>query len=141
MPTWGKVRKADHVVSSTWGRSRLPLKSESQALGFDAEVDTERRHGPYCDDVQILSDDRRREAFDVLLAVSLLVASLLDVFTQALGGVYPHGEWVHVPFAIVTSLPLFLRRRHSLAALIAVGVVQSVWIYGLYPMEDRKSVV
>jgi len=141
LPAWRKVRKADHAVSSTWGRSHLPLKSDSHALGFDPEVDAEGGRCLYGDDVQILSGDRRHQTFDVLLASALLVGSMLDVFTQVLGGVYPHGEWVHVPFAVATSLPLFVRRRHSLAALIAVGIVQSAWIYGLYPMDQQPPLI
>ena len=104
---------------------------------FDPEVDAEQRRDPYGCDVQILSGDRRHEAFDVFLASVLMGASLLDVFTRGLGGVYPHGQWPHVPFAIATSLPLFVRRRHSLVALITLGIIQSAWIYGLYPIDQQ----
>src|SRR5690348_10392709 len=70
-----------------------------------------------------------------------MTASLVDVFTHALGGVYPHSTWAHVPFAVATSVPIVLRRRAPLVALIALGIFQSAWIYGLYPIDQQPPLM
>jgi signal transduction histidine kinase len=91
--------------------------------------------------VRLSTGEPRHEAFDAALAVVLLGASLLDLFTQAFGGVFPHSTWAHLPFVVVTSLPVAFRRRWPLGALIALAVTQSVWIYGLYPMDQQPPLV
>jgi signal transduction histidine kinase len=37
----------------------------------------------------------------------------------------------------VTAVPVAVRRRQPLVALIAVGVAQTVWIYALYPISQQ----
>ncbi len=84
---------------------------------------------------------RRREVFDIALAGVLLALSLLDLFTQALQGVYPHSEWAHLPFVVITSVPLAVRRRWPLGAMISFAITQSVWIYALYPLEQQPPLI
>jgi signal transduction histidine kinase len=91
--------------------------------------------------VRLSTGEPRHEAFDAVLATVLLVASLVDLFTHALGGVYPHSTWAHLPFVVVTSLPVAFRRRWPLGALIVLAVTQSAWIYGLYPMDQQPPLV
>lgn len=134
-------------MSSTCQRDRLHLKVESPSTGFDLEVDAEPPPDPYRNDVHMLlseyrlSSERRHRAFDVVLASALLAASVIDVLTHALGGVYPHGNWAHLPFAIAMSLPVFVRRTHSTAALISAAIVQAAWIYGLYPLDQQPPLM
>lgn len=66
---------------------------------------------------------RRRDVFDVAVAVALLAASLADWATAALGGTYPHARWAHLPFIVATAVPLAFRRRMPLLALVTFGVV------------------
>jgi signal transduction histidine kinase len=75
--------------------------------------------------------------FDAALALVLAAASLADLFGHALAGVYPHSVWTHLPFVALTSVPVAFRRRSPLIALIALGVVQSAWIYALVPMDQQ----
>jgi signal transduction histidine kinase len=91
--------------------------------------------------VRLPTGARRQHAFDATLAGVLLVASVVDLFTHGLGGVYPHATWIHLPFVVLTSLPIAVRRRWPLAALIVLAVVQSAWIYGLYPMDQQPPLV
>lgn len=91
--------------------------------------------------MRLSTGEPRHEAFDVALAAVLLLASLADLFSHALGGVYPHGVWAHLPFVVLTSLPVAFRRRWPLGALIALAVPQSVWIYGLYPLDQQPPLV
>jgi len=91
--------------------------------------------------VRLLTGARRQNIFDTTLAGVLMTASLVDVFTHALGGVYPHSTWAHVPFAVATSVPIVLRRRAPLVALIALGIFQSAWIYGLYPIDQQPPLM
>jgi signal transduction histidine kinase len=84
---------------------------------------------------------RRRDLFDTALAAVLLAASLLDLFTHALQGVYPHSWWAHLPFVIVTSVPLAFRRRSPLGAMIFLAVTQSAWIYALYPVQQQPPLI
>jgi signal transduction histidine kinase len=84
---------------------------------------------------------RRSDAFDFALAGALLALSLLDLFTHALQGVYPHGTWAHLPFVVLTALPLAVRRRWPLGALVFFAVVQSIWIYGLFPLEQQPPLI
>lgn len=91
--------------------------------------------------MRVSTGEPRHEAFDAALAVVLLIASLADLFTAALGGVYPHGIWAHLPFVVLTSLPVAFRRRWPLGALIALAVSQSAWIYGLYPLDQQPPLV
>lgn len=67
--------------------------------------------------------------------------SLLDVFTHALQGVYPHSPWAHVPFAVVTALLVAVRRRWPLATLILFAIIQSVWIYALFPLKQQPPLI
>jgi signal transduction histidine kinase len=83
----------------------------------------------------------RREVVDVSLAAALLGASVLDLFTHALEGVYPHSVWTHLPFVIATSVPVAFRRRAPLRALIAVAVAQSLWIYLLYGVHLQPPLI
>lgn len=78
---------------------------------------------------------------DTLLAVGLLAASMADLFWGVLSGVYPHSTWVHLPFVVVTSIPVAFRRRWPLAALIALGVLQTTWIYVLFPVQQQPPLV
>lgn len=78
---------------------------------------------------------------DLSLAAVLLAASLVDLFTTALNGTYPHGRWVHLPFIVVTSLPVAFRRRSPLVALISFAVLQSTWIYLLYPLDVQPPLI
>jgi signal transduction histidine kinase len=91
--------------------------------------------------VRLSTGEPRHEAFDAVLAAGLLVASMVDLFTGALGGVYPHATWAHLPFVVVTSVPVAFRRRWPLGALIALAMTQSAWIYGLYPMDQQPPLV
>jgi signal transduction histidine kinase len=88
-----------------------------------------------------LSPARRRDAFDGSLAALLLALSLLDLFTFALAGVYPHSQWLHLPFVIVSALPVAVRRRWPLGAMIVFAVVQTVWIYALFPLDQQPPLV
>jgi signal transduction histidine kinase len=85
--------------------------------------------------------DARHEAFDAVLAAVLFAASMIDLFTHALGGVYPHSLWAHLPFVVITSLPVAVRRRWPLGALIAMAVTQSAWIFGLFPVNQQPPLV
>src|SRR5579875_2365571 len=80
---------------------------------------------------------RRHDVFDGALAVALVTIGLVDLFTGALGGVFPHGRWAHLPFAIAMSAPIALRRRSPLGTLVTVAVIESAWVYGLYPVEQQ----
>ena len=91
--------------------------------------------------VRLSTGEPRNEAFDAVLAAVLLCASLMDLFTHALDGVYPHSTWIHLPFVVITSLPVAFRRRWPLGALIALAVTQSAWIYGLFPMDQQPPLV
>lgn len=73
--------------------------------------------------------------FDAALSAVLLAGGLLDWATGVLGGVFPGSPWVHLPFVVLTAAPVAARR--PLAASIAVGVAQSVWIYTLYPLRQQ----
>lgn len=84
---------------------------------------------------------QRRDAFDVVLATVLMVLSLFDLFTRGLQGVYPHSMWAHLPFVVVTSLPIAFRRRAPLAALIVFAVTQGAWIYSLYPLDQQPPLI
>lgn len=79
--------------------------------------------------------------FDVVLAAALLCLSLVDLFTQALQGVYPGSVWAHVPFVVLTAVPVAVRRRRPLPALVVFAVVQSVWIFGLYPLDQQPPLI
>lgn len=91
--------------------------------------------------MRLSTGEPRHEAFDAALAAVLLIASLVDLLTHALGGVYPNGVWVHLPFVLLTSLPVAFRRRWPLGTLIALAVAQSAWIYGLYPLDQQPPLV
>jgi signal transduction histidine kinase len=54
--------------------------------------------------------------------------------------VFPGPRWAHLPFLVLTAVPIVVRRRRPLLALIAVGVAQSLWIYGLYPMSQQPPI-
>ena len=79
--------------------------------------------------------------FDALLATALLAASLSDLFAQVLSGTYPHSPWAHLPFAVATSVPVGFRRRQPLAALVIMAVVQSAWIYALFPIDQQPPLM
>jgi len=79
--------------------------------------------------------------FDVALAAGLLVASLADWSTKALGGTYPHPRWAHLPFIAVTAVPVALRRRWPLPALVAFAVTQGLWLSLLYPASQQPPLV
>ena len=84
---------------------------------------------------------RRRDAFDAAVAVALLAASLADWSSGALGGAYPHSHWTHLPFIVVTAVPLAFRRRAPLLALVVFGVVQTVWIDVLFPLDVQPPLI
>lgn len=84
---------------------------------------------------------RHPPAFDVALAGALLALSLLDLFTRALTGVYPHSVWAHLPFVVLSALPVAFRRSWPLGALIALAVVQSVWLYALFPIDQQPPLI
>ncbi|MGH8960899.1 MAG: DUF7134 domain-containing protein [Jatrophihabitantaceae bacterium] len=67
----------------------------------------------------------------------LLATGLIDLFTGALGGVFPGSQWVHLPFIIAMAAPVAWRRRWPLATLLVVAVVQSIWLFGLYPLDQQ----
>ncbi len=83
----------------------------------------------------------RRWAWDAALAGVLLAASLADLFGGALQGVYPHSVWAHLPFVVATSLVLVVRRRWPLVALVTFAVVQSVWFWALFPVDQQLPLV
>jgi len=85
--------------------------------------------------------DRRRDAFDALLAAVLLLAELLDLYAHAFQGVFPHSTWAHLPFLLLMSVLVFFRRRNPLLALVGLAVVQSAWIYGLYPLHQQPPLI
>lgn len=89
----------------------------------------------------LLRGDRRRDVVDVALTLALLAASLIDLFTHALQGVYPHSRWVHLVFVVATSLPVAFRRRSPLRALIVFAVLQSIWIDALYPVDQQPPLI
>ncbi|MGH8960833.1 MAG: sensor histidine kinase [Jatrophihabitantaceae bacterium] len=80
---------------------------------------------------------RRHEAFDVLVAAVLLGAGLVDLYSGVLGGVFPGSRWVHLPFVIAMSVPIAWRRRWPLGTLLVVAIVQSIWLFGLYPLDQQ----
>src|SRR3569832_1549788 len=63
------------------------------------------------------------------------------MFAHVLGGTYPHSIWAHLPFAVATSVPVALRRRHPIAGLIIMAVVQSAWIYSLFPVDQQPPLM
>lgn len=71
----------------------------------------------------------------------LLGASLADLFGRVLQGVYPHSTWAHLPFVVAMSLFVFIRRRHSVVALIGLGVVQTIWVYSLFPLDQQPPLI
>ncbi len=79
----------------------------------------------------------RRDLVDLAPAVLLLVAGLVDVGTGAFGGSYPHSGWAHVPFVVLTTVPLVIRRRAPLLTLIAVAVPETVWLLLLFPVDQQ----
>jgi signal transduction histidine kinase len=83
----------------------------------------------------------RRDVVDAVLAAVLLAASLLDLFTQALTGVYPHSAWAHMPFIVVSSIPVAFRRRAPLPALVVFALAQSAWIYLLFPATQQPPLI
>jgi hypothetical protein len=91
--------------------------------------------------VSLAADRRRHLAFDVALALVLLALSLLDLVTHALAGVYPHSPWAHVPFIVLTALPMAVRRIWPLRSLIVFAVIQSVWIYTLFPLNLQPPLI
>jgi signal transduction histidine kinase len=82
------------------------------------------------------SASTRHAVFDAALAGALVVIGLIDLFGSALGGVFPGSHWVHLPFVVFISAPIAWRRRWPLATLIVVAVVESVWVFGLYPIHQ-----
>ena len=42
---------------------------------------------------------------------------------------------------MLCSLPLVVRRELPLVALVAVALVQTVWVYGLYPLRQQPPLV
>jgi len=91
--------------------------------------------------VRLPTRDRRQHALDIALAAVLLALSLLDLFTHALQGVYPHSQWAHLPFVVVTALPVAVRRRWPLGAMLVFAVTQSIWIYSLYPLDQQPPLI
>jgi signal transduction histidine kinase len=89
----------------------------------------------------VLGRDQRGLVFDAVLSLVLLAASLLDWMTGALGGTYPHPRWVHLPFLVLTSLPLAARRRRPLPALVVFAIGQGVWLSLLYPLSQQPPLV
>jgi len=79
----------------------------------------------------------RHQAFDAALTVVLLATGLVDLFTGALGGIFPGSRWVHLPFILGMAVPVFWRRRYPLPTLLVVAVVQSIWVFGLYPLDQQ----
>ena len=79
----------------------------------------------------------RHELFDATVAVVLVTVGLIDLFTGALGGVFPHSRWIHLPFVIGMSVPVAFRRRWPLATLIVIALIESAWIFGLYPIDQQ----
>ena len=85
--------------------------------------------------------ERRRDAFDALLGVALLAASLADLFGHVLQGVFPHSVWAHLPFVVAMSGFVFVRRGQPVVALVGLGIVQSAWLYGLYPLDQQPPLI
>ena len=80
---------------------------------------------------------RRHQVFDAAVAAALLTVGLIDLFGGALGGVFPGSRWVHLPFVVVMSVPIAWRRRWPLGVLILVAVVESIWVFGFYPIDQQ----
>lgn len=87
------------------------------------------------------AQDLRRWTWDAALAAVLLAASLSDLFGGTLEGVYPHSPWAHLPFVVATSSALVIRRRWPLVALVAFAIVQAVWFWVLFPVEQQPPLV
>jgi signal transduction histidine kinase len=83
----------------------------------------------------------RHDVFDVVVAVALLAGSLADWATGALAGSYPGPRWSHLLFLVATALPLAVRRRRPLLALVVLGVVQTVWIDVLFPLDVQPPLI
>jgi len=71
----------------------------------------------------------------------LLIMGLLDLYGRVFEGVFPHSSWAHLPFVLTTSVLVFFRRRNPLLALVGLAVVQSAWIYGLYPLHQQPPLI
>jgi signal transduction histidine kinase len=80
---------------------------------------------------------RRHEVFDAALALVLLAVGLGDLFGHVFGGVFPGSRWVHLPLVVGMSAPIAFRRRWPLATLLAVAVLQSIWVFGLYSVDQQ----
>jgi signal transduction histidine kinase len=83
----------------------------------------------------------RSWVFDATLAAVLLAANLADLLAGVLQGVYPGSVWEHLPFVVVTALPLVFRRRWPLVALVTFAVLQSVWLLALFPVDQQPPLV
>ena len=114
---------------------------KSTTSGSARRGSREQGYGLYRVRVHLAINERRRDVLDALLGAVLLAASLADLFTHALQGMYPHSVSAHVPFLVVMSLFVFVRRRHSLVALIGLGIVESAWLYTLYPMDQQPPLI
>jgi signal transduction histidine kinase len=84
---------------------------------------------------------RTGDASDLALAALLLLASLYDLATGRLGGSYPHSAWAHLPFLVLTSVPVAIRHRAPLVALVAMAVFQTLWIDLLYPLDVQPPLI
>ncbi|HSN12439.1 MAG TPA: histidine kinase [Propionibacteriaceae bacterium] len=83
----------------------------------------------------------RRRAFDVGLALLLLIASVADLATGALAGTYPGSAWAHLPFLVATSLPLLWRRTRPFLAFAVFAVVETAWITVMFPVDQQPPLV
>lgn len=91
--------------------------------------------------VRAAGGGRRQDVFDAVLAAVLLCLSLVDLFTHALQGVYPGSRWAHLPFLVLTALPIAVRRYRPLTVLILFALLQSAWIYTLYPLDQQPPLI
>jgi signal transduction histidine kinase len=48
---------------------------------------------------------------------------------------------MHLPFIIATAVPLAVRRRWPLGAMICFAVGQGIWIYALYPLDQQPPLI
>lgn len=83
----------------------------------------------------------RRWLFDLTLAFVLAAANFVDWATGALGGVFPHPRWTHLPFIAATAVPVAIRRRWPLGALVSFALTQGLWLWLLYPASQQPPLV
>jgi signal transduction histidine kinase len=84
-----------------------------------------------------MSAAQRRRLLDVAPTAALVAVGLAQLLLAGHSAGFRGPTGVNALFLIAVALPLLARRRHPVAALAGVFVVQGVWIAALYHGSDQ----